>query len=540
MASKRAPRREDEAPGRRHHKPSSVPPGVAAAAVAIIPLGRSSPTDSCDTPEGSDGPSSNAFLFGLAPDGVCLAARVAACPVSSYLTFSPLPCGVSPARRFVLCCTFLGVTPTRGYLASCPVELGLSSREKPRARSPGTLRPTEVAPRATARQGRAEIVRCGASHGTSPCMRNLVLAAVVLAGCRSPQQAAAPAPPTREAAPSPTISFEAGTFEVGSDPRVRGRSATLEADRVEVELGAFTIDRAPFAGPGGAPLLAKTRDEASAQCAARGARLCTELEWERACSGADGRVYATGETFDADACTRGACATAEGVRDLGVRYSEWTSSEVALTTSERMAVVRGAAGGDATGHRCASRRLAAPGSVDPAMAFRCCTGDADAPTYPTEPERPLFEAVELDQDAARAALGSVPELADEGRSFRFVSRATQDALVTAGANRSPAFPILESRIVRAAVRFTPARGESVIVLSGSYDGGVLVAVLYELGQGRYAHAASLKMPGEAGGVVLYRKDEGSRSLGFSTCLGCGGEDGEVRLRDDGRFIVVTR
>jgi len=48
--------------------------------------------------------------------------------VSSYLTLSPLPRGLSTARRFAFCGTFLGVAPTRRYLASCPVKLGLSSR----------------------------------------------------------------------------------------------------------------------------------------------------------------------------------------------------------------------------------------------------------------------------------------------------------------------------------------------------------------------------------------------------------------------------
>ena len=52
-------------------------------------------------------------------------------PVSSYLTFSPLPCAALLTDTAVLlCCTFLGVTPTRRYLASCPTELGLSSRDE--------------------------------------------------------------------------------------------------------------------------------------------------------------------------------------------------------------------------------------------------------------------------------------------------------------------------------------------------------------------------------------------------------------------------
>jgi len=70
----------------------------------------------------------NASLFRLASNGVCRAADVTAGPVSSCLTLSPLPRGLSAAWRFAFCGTFLGVTPTRRYLASCPAKLGLSSR----------------------------------------------------------------------------------------------------------------------------------------------------------------------------------------------------------------------------------------------------------------------------------------------------------------------------------------------------------------------------------------------------------------------------
>jgi|GEM_PF-1572380 len=46
-------------------------------------------------------------------------------PVSSYLTLSPLPS--AGRRRSALCGTFLRVTPTGRYPASCPAEFGLSS-----------------------------------------------------------------------------------------------------------------------------------------------------------------------------------------------------------------------------------------------------------------------------------------------------------------------------------------------------------------------------------------------------------------------------
>jgi hypothetical protein len=64
---------------------------VAEARGAIIHLGRASPRASSGEPEGSGGQPSNAFLFRLAPDGVCHATDVTAGPVSSYLAVSPLP-----------------------------------------------------------------------------------------------------------------------------------------------------------------------------------------------------------------------------------------------------------------------------------------------------------------------------------------------------------------------------------------------------------------------------------------------------------------
>ena len=61
-------------------------------------------------------------LFGLASDGVYTAISVTGDAVSSYLAFSPLP-----LRAVIFCCTFLGVTSTGRYPASCPVKPGLSS-----------------------------------------------------------------------------------------------------------------------------------------------------------------------------------------------------------------------------------------------------------------------------------------------------------------------------------------------------------------------------------------------------------------------------
>jgi len=82
-------------------------------------------------PETSDGQPSSVSLFGLAPDGVYQAFPVtretgALLPHRFTLTFF----GLKPAckRRSALCCTFLHVTVTPRYGASCPAVFGLSSR----------------------------------------------------------------------------------------------------------------------------------------------------------------------------------------------------------------------------------------------------------------------------------------------------------------------------------------------------------------------------------------------------------------------------
>jgi hypothetical protein len=65
-------------------------------------------------------------LFGLAPDGVCLAPAVTGRTgelLPHRFTLTP---GIFRGR-FPFCCTFLPVTGTGRYPASCPLEPGLSS-----------------------------------------------------------------------------------------------------------------------------------------------------------------------------------------------------------------------------------------------------------------------------------------------------------------------------------------------------------------------------------------------------------------------------
>src|SRR5437879_13782534 len=78
-------------------------------------------------------------LLGLAPDGVYQAIRVtpdagALLPHRFTLTCTP-SASTRRHRRSVLCCTFLRVTPTGHYPASCPAESGRSSDGSPLLRA---------------------------------------------------------------------------------------------------------------------------------------------------------------------------------------------------------------------------------------------------------------------------------------------------------------------------------------------------------------------------------------------------------------------
>jgi len=130
---------------------------------------------------------------------------------------------------------------------------------------------------------------------------------------------AAAAPPAGSAAAAPTATSAAGAGEesqvvsipagklvagtaCGDHPRVPAEELAGES----IELGAFTIDAYPYPNdPSKPPMTGVTQDEARQLCEARGRRLCTELEWERACKGPSNTRYEYGDRFDPKVCPSG-------------------------------------------------------------------------------------------------------------------------------------------------------------------------------------------------------------------------------------------
>jgi len=91
--------------------------------VTIIFLGVQSPARSSDTTRKVGGTTVNPSLFGLAPDGVYRARLLPDCWWALTSPFHPYHW----RGGFLFYGTFPKVTLARRYLASCPMELGLSS-----------------------------------------------------------------------------------------------------------------------------------------------------------------------------------------------------------------------------------------------------------------------------------------------------------------------------------------------------------------------------------------------------------------------------
>jgi hypothetical protein len=153
-------------------------------------------------------------------------------------------------------------------------------------------------------------------------------------------------------------------------------------------LDGFYIDQFSFPNEEGAiPVTNVTHEEAAALCREQGKRLCSELEWERACKGPDNRTYEYGENYREETCRTGrpaqlrpsgyhvGCQSDFGVRDMHGGPFEWTGSEYGRGTKKGEITLRGGNSrqGEVVG-RCANAESESPTVRDGAIGFRCCAG----------------------------------------------------------------------------------------------------------------------------------------------------------------------
>lgn len=325
----------------------------------------------------------------------------------------------------------------------------------------------------------------------------------------------------------------------GSVPGTRGRVPELEPRRYQVELGPFQIDRLYYPNdPDQPPLVGVSRDQARQLCAERSARLCTELEWERACKGPNSSDYPTGSTWD-PACAENPshCATGFNVLAMASAIREWVDSDVIPADgTERRAVVRGASAEErASLHRCATRRGIGAETASPDLGFRCCKGAPNAAVVQEPKLGTTFEKTRLSAKRLTellAADAKTRALAQDVKFFREPDAA--NTVKSRGPGDDQGFLFTVSPLL-----WNPTAGARYLVVAArSGKTTSFVVVYYVLGKDDYRLASSFVMRDEPGPVALAYNGYIRPRLHFSTCWGCPGETGKILHRSPDSAIVL--
>lgn len=349
----------------------------------------------------------------------------------------------------------------------------------------------------------------------------------------------------RTASANESISIPAGVLHVGSTPGELGRDPAVEADGISTQLGAFEIDALPYPNdPAQPPRTGATRDEAAHLCEQRGRRLCSEMEWERACRGSDERSFPNGDDWDQAHCAQGSdfgqCASGFGALVMGTRFAEWTRDDIA----DRAAIRGAGANAPAAQHRCASRRTAVASQAGLEVGFRCCGGAVQNLPYPREVSRPPFREEPMTTSQLTEIIATIPELARVREGFSLFSPPAINEVLNHGATTAELHPEVTFSVQP--VRWSPTFGEELLVFVGLSNVGSFVAALWviptEDGRGtRYRHATSFILAGDRVAMTLAHSRNTREELQWSACWNCGGEHGIIHYdRENASVIAVQR
>lgn len=335
------------------------------------------------------------------------------------------------------------------------------------------------------------------------------------------------------------LEIPTGTLEAGSLPGTEGRRPQVEQLLTKVDLGPFSIDRLLFPNdPAAAAVTNLTRAEAATRCAERSGRLCTELEWERACKGPNNDPYPTGPSFDPECISDGrSCATGFDVLAMGTIMREWTASDaIGEAGMSKGAIVRGARSRDAaTEHRCSKREVVKETEHSTELGFRCCYGPPNAARV-EEPElKAVFERPRFDADKMVSLLESHPKtkgIAKEWTFFREPDAA--ETVVTRGPGDRQGL-----RFTVAPLYWSPVAGTRFLLIVGRSGKETSAILAYHvIRDGDYRLAASFIMKSEPGPVALAYHESIRPRLFFSTCWKCPGETGRLLYRDPDTVAIV--
>jgi hypothetical protein len=345
------------------------------------------------------------------------------------------------------------------------------------------------------------------------------------------------------AAASPRVDIPAGAFVAGSTPGDKGRDPVLEPAELKAELGGFTIDRFPYPNdPQKPPLTGVSRQRAAELCQEKGGRLCTELEWERACKGPEGTLYAGSGAWDAK-CNKdpASCASGFGVLGMGGPLREWTSSDVQPIEDmqPRAAAVRGASANSVSvDHRCAHRSAVDPGVTAQDLGFRCCQGAPNAASIPSPQWEQTFRRVELSPSELAEMFASVPNLSSLDRTIEYFKE--PDDVNVALARGDAGGPPPNTILTTSPILWNPVPGEQILVVAGRAGKDSFVAAFYRLPGDRYRIASTFVLKDEKGPVVLGYNGYVRRRMTWGICWDCRGESGNVTYRDDNRVVITQK
>ncbi len=218
----------------------------------------------------------------------------------------------------------------------------------------------------------------------------------------------------------PEGALVAGT-PVGRFPRLADQEMAGE----QLVLRGFFMDIFAYPNEEGAiPKTGVTHSGAAALCAEQNKRLCTELEWERACKGPENATYEYGDRYRPDVCLTGraprmlpsgfrqGCRSEFGVRDMHGGVWEWTASRWSRGSEASLVTLRGGNGdtGELIG-RCANGMPRSPESQSPQVGFRCCMGEAndEKVNLGIERGRPLDPRSHVDPALAQKLETALPD-----------------------------------------------------------------------------------------------------------------------------------
>jgi hypothetical protein len=179
--------------------------------------------------------------------------------------------------------------------------------------------------------------------------------------------------------------------------------------------------------------------------------------------------------------------------------------------------------------------LAAPISTERALEQ---LRNVPAPAAPPEgAPQASARALAKDRDAWQSLLAHVPELA--AYASRFVPFGAKDADEALQRGKRSRSNVTAWTVADGPIAWAPAQGRELWVASGSIGEQSLIAVL-SADRGAVRHEASLVIDDRDARVALASSAEHPEELIWSTCYGCPGEGGSIRLGDDGRAMFVYR